>query len=182
MTNMQQLRQTAETLAACLKASQQRIVFAESCTGGLIATVLSQVPGVSACLCGSAVVYRNATKHAWLDVSTEDLADESIGPVSSQVGRAMAEGVLLHTPEANIAAAVTGFLGPDSPPGRDGQIFIAVSRRDSTLANASPQTLVKEHRLPTDFEFDNDHTSLRTARQTEAAQRVLSSVLQFVQT
>ena len=83
--------------AACdvaeqLKAQNIRVVFAESCTAGLIAATLARVPGISNHLCGSAVVYRNETKTAWLSVSADDLADETIGPVSEPVAESMGSG------------------------------------------------------------------------------------------
>ena len=117
-----------------------KIVFAESCTGGLISATLARVPGISKVLCGSAVVYRLDTKTEWLGVPARMLVDP--GPVSEPVARAMAEGVLAHTPEAVLAASITGHLGPDAPPEEDGLVFIGLARRGKPC-------LIVEHRLPT---------------------------------
>lgn len=123
------LEQAAEHLVVLLKQRNCRIVFAESCTAGLIAATLARTAGISDHLCGSAVTYRDATKSSWLDVSEEDLKDPQITAVSSQVAEAMATGVLARTHEAHVAASITGYLGPDSAPDMDGIVFIAVAVR-----------------------------------------------------
>ena len=56
-----------------LKQSQLRLALAESCTGGLIAGQLAQIPGISEHFCGSAVVYRYDTKARWLGLSRREL-------------------------------------------------------------------------------------------------------------
>ncbi len=122
-----QLDQAATRLADCLRERKVRVVFAESCTAGLVAASLAQVPGISDWLCGSAVVYREATKQQWLDVSATDL--ERFSAVSEPVARAMANGVLARTSEAEMSAAVTGHLGPAAPEGLDGVVYISVAAR-----------------------------------------------------
>ena len=67
--NRDSLTEEARRLARSLKEHPYRIVFAESCTGGLVAASLVQVPGISEYLCGSSVVYREATKTAWLAIA-----------------------------------------------------------------------------------------------------------------
>ena len=126
----------AEQLAEQLRRSGRRVVFAESCTAGLVTAALARIPGISEHVCGSAVVYRNATKTAWLGVSAEALADESIGPVSEQVAAAMADGVLARTPEADLAVSVTGHLGPDAPAHLDGVIYVGIARREGAGGEA----------------------------------------------
>jgi nicotinamide-nucleotide amidase len=125
---MMSLNETAAALASALKQKNVRVVLAESCTAGLAAATLAQTPGVSEHFCGSAVVYRQATKQAWLRVSESDLGAYSA--VSEQVARQMAAGVLRNTPEADFAASITGHLGPDAPPEADGVVFIGVVGRD----------------------------------------------------
>ena len=61
------LHAAAGRLASLLKVLDVRVAFAESCTAGLVAASLARTPGISQWLCGSAVVYRDATKAAWLD-------------------------------------------------------------------------------------------------------------------
>jgi PncC family amidohydrolase len=104
---------------------QYRIVFEESCTGGLVAAALVEVPGVSRYLCGTAAVYRDETKTAWLGIPPEILQEH--GAVCSETTVQMVVRVLCKTPEADLAAAVTGYLGPDAPPDDEGLVYVAVS-------------------------------------------------------
>lgn len=117
----------ARELVQLLREQHRRIVFAESCTGGLVAATLTGSAGVSEQLCGSAVVYRLDTKARWLGVERNLL--ENPGPVSREVALAMAHGALDHTPEADLAASITGHLGPDAPDGEDGLVYVAVASR-----------------------------------------------------
>lgn len=73
------------------------------------------------------MVYQIATKAEWLRVPKPLL--QNPGPVSREVASKMVEGVLAATPHANIAAAVTGHLGPGSPHGQDGLVYISFARR-----------------------------------------------------
>ena len=139
--NMEQpLEQPLRELASLLIQRESKIVFAESCTGGLISATLARFPGISFVHCGSAVVYRLDTKIQWLGIPAKMLIDP--GPVSEAVARAMAEGVLGRTPEAAIGVSITGHLGPDAPPELDGQIFVGIALRGETCH-------VVGHRLPT---------------------------------
>ena len=118
---------TAKTLASLLAERRVRVVFAESCTAGLVSATLARVPGISEWHCGSAVAYRYQTKTDWLGVSARDLAKYSA--VSEPIARQMALGVLRNTAEADYSAAVTGHLGPQAPPELDGVIFISIAHR-----------------------------------------------------
>src|SRR5215207_4241134 len=118
-------------VAALLKQKNLKVVFAESCTAGLVAASLARMPGISEHHCGGMVVYRNATKEAYLGIPARLLKNP--GPVSEAVAREMATRVLKLTPEADVSAAVTGHLGPGAPPSLDGIAFIALAaRRTST--------------------------------------------------
>ena len=83
---------------------------AESCTGGLIAGLLTEIPGSSNMLERGFVVYSNAAKQELLGVPAETLA--SHGAVSEQTAVAMAEGAL-RASRAEVAVSVTGIAGPD---------------------------------------------------------------------
>ena len=83
---------------------------AESCTGGLIAGLLTEIPGSSNMLERGFVVYSNAAKQDLLGVPAETLACH--GAVSAQTAVAMAEGAL-RASRAEIAVSVTGIAGPD---------------------------------------------------------------------
>jgi nicotinamide-nucleotide amidase len=83
---------------------------AESCTGGLIAALLTEIPGSSSVLERGFVVYSNAAKEELLGVPAETLAKH--GAVSERTARAMAEGALAQS-RAEVAVSVTGIAGPD---------------------------------------------------------------------
>jgi PncC family amidohydrolase len=129
----------ADRVAKLLKAANLKVVFAESCTGGLVSGSLTKIPGISNHHCGGVVVYRNETKQAYLRIPAAILEDP--GPVSRQVAELMAIRVLKKTPEAHFAAAVTGHLGPNAPPALDGLVFIAVARRGAN--RGKPKVKVK---------------------------------------
>lgn len=129
--SQRQLDAAAQRLYHLLRERRLQVVLAESCTGGLVSATLSRLPGVSKFLCGSAVVYQAETKTHWLGVSPQSLCDA--GPVSREVAEAMVCGVLHRTPQADVAAAVTGHLGPAAPPRQDGLAYVAVARRRAAV-------------------------------------------------
>jgi len=114
-------------LAQVMMTRKVRVVFAESCTAGLVSALVSMTPGISEYLCGSAVTYRERTKRDWLSVSADDL--DTYTAVSEQVTRQMAVGVLEETVEADWSAAITGHLGPNAPKELDGVVYIALAQR-----------------------------------------------------
>jgi len=116
-----------------LASQQQRLVLVESCTAGMTSGLLGQIPGISQYLCGSMVVYRNDSKRQWLGIDPAKLEDPNIGPVSKIVTQELAVAALDRTPEATIAGAITGHLGPDAPLGLDGRVLTCVQRRESTV-------------------------------------------------
>ena len=136
---MSPLETAAVTLSDRLRERAHTLVLAESCTGGLAAAALVGVSGASDLLAGSFVTYQTVSKAAWLGVSTETLG--RFGPVSGEVAAAMAAGAAVRTPGATIAAAITGHLGPDAPPGMNG--LLVVGLRIPTRAPA-----IREFRLP----------------------------------
>ncbi|HEY1943560.1 MAG TPA: CinA family protein [Roseiarcus sp.] len=87
-----------------------KIAAAESCTGGLISALLTEIPGSSAVVERGFVVYSNDAKQEMLGVSPDVLAAH--GAVSEQTARAMALGALAHS-LAQVAVSVTGVAGPD---------------------------------------------------------------------
>jgi nicotinamide-nucleotide amidase len=109
MFNEADLARAAEILRRA-KALSLRIATAESCTGGLVAALLTEVPGSSAAFDRGFVVYSNAAKQQMLGVSSSLL--DAWGAVSPEVARAMADGALTHS-SADIAVSITGVAGPD---------------------------------------------------------------------
>ena len=174
MSITEQLSAEAKRLAQILEAKNLKIVFAESCTGGLVSATLTQIPGISSYHCGSAVVYQVETKAEWLGIS-RDLLDDP-GPVSREVAVEMAEGVLRRTPQADLAASVTGHLGPDAPIEQDGLIYVAVAVRDSS--RKKKQVAVREHRVSEDEDQTRpqQREEHRLYRQRAVARCVLATV------
>jgi nicotinamide-nucleotide amidase len=100
----------AATLIARYRAAGLMAATAESCTGGLIAALMTEIPGSSNVLERGFVVYSNEAKEELLGVPAETLAKH--GAVSEATARAMAEGALAKS-RADIAVSVTGIAGPD---------------------------------------------------------------------
>ncbi|SDG17820.1 CinA family protein [Sulfitobacter delicatus] len=91
------------------KETGAMVACAESCTGGMLAAALTDLPGSSALLDRGFVTYTNAAKIAMLGVSPETLKQH--GAVSEQVAEEMARGALQHS-DAQIAVSITGIAGP----------------------------------------------------------------------
>jgi nicotinamide-nucleotide amidase len=98
----------AELLDRCI-AKKLTIVTAESCTGGLVAALLTSIDGASVVFDRGFITYSNSAKHEMLGVSEALL--EKYGAVSREVACAMVQGALDHT-KADLAVAVTGIAGP----------------------------------------------------------------------
>lgn len=102
------LLQASKLIDHC-RTKRLMLATAESCTGGLIAGLITAVPGSSDVLDAGFVTYSNDAKTRMIGVPADLIA--SHGAVSEQVARAMAEGALAHS-KADIAVAVTGVAGP----------------------------------------------------------------------
>lgn len=166
----QPLTSLIRSVAELLKTTGTTIVFAESCTAGLVSASLARVPGISEFHCGSAVVYQLQTKTEWLGISPALLDDP--GPVSTQVAREMAMGVLQRTPAARLAASITGHLGPNAPAEQDGLIYIGIATRGDEIVE------IFQHVLPAEITDSTavDADSLREWRQWKAAEAVFIHV------
>jgi nicotinamide-nucleotide amidase len=119
----------AQSILADAREKRLRIATAESCTGGLIAGLLTEIPGSSDVLDRGFVVYSNDAKSDLLGVPAELIAEQ--GAVSEAVARAMAEGAVANS-NAQLSVAVTGIAGPggssaDKPVGL---VHIAAARED----------------------------------------------------
>lgn len=100
---------SAADLVRQARARGAWIATAESCTGGLLAGAITEVPGASAVFERGMVTYSNAAKEAMLGVPTALIATH--GAVSEPVARAMAEGALARS-RATLAVSITGVAGP----------------------------------------------------------------------
>jgi PncC family amidohydrolase len=120
-----------------------QMATAESCTGGLVGHVITQVPKSSDHYLGGIVSYSDAVKEGLLDVPGDLIA--RVGAVSAEVAEAMTSGALDRFPVARLAVAVTGIAGPDG--GSDdkpvGLTYVAAAVRDG-------RAVVERHTWPHD--------------------------------
>ena len=103
------LEASAALLINQCRARHLRVATAESCTGGLIAALITSIAGSSDVFDAGFVAYSNAAKTRLIGVPASLI--ERVGAVSDEVARSMAEGALAHS-DADIAVAVTGIAGP----------------------------------------------------------------------
>jgi nicotinamide-nucleotide amidase len=137
LEKVQSTTEDADSLAAAvLEAADSRnlkIGCAESCTGGLIAATITDVPGASKHFEGGIVSYTESVKHARLDVSWDTLKEH--GVVSEQTACEMAKGAC-QALDVDVAVSVTGIAGPGgAEPGKPvGTVWIGVSSARATYA------------------------------------------------
>lgn len=119
-----QLGWLATEVGHALRDQQQTIATAESCTGGLLAAALTEVPGSSAWFMSGWVTYSNAAKHR--DLGVDPALIEQHGAVSQPVVEAMARGARQRA-GTNWAIAVSGVAGPSggSPDKPVGTVWLA---------------------------------------------------------
>ena len=151
-----------------------KIVLAESCTAGRIAASLGAIPGISNFFCGSFVIYRNGSKTQWLGIPDEILSDPNVGPVSRQVSELLAESILDHTDEADVALAITGDIGPNAETGKDGHIYCGIQARGDRLVHSV------EFQLKRPAPKDAEDVNGRIDRLDEAVESALRALIQFV--
>lgn len=116
----------AQQVGAALSARNLTCASAESCTGGLIGHLITEIPGSSAYFAGGAIVYSYAAKERVLGVDHETLL--SRGAVSAEVATQMAQGAR-RLYDVDVAVSVTGIAGPGGGlPGKPtGTVYLHVS-------------------------------------------------------
>lgn len=124
--------EAAKNLLAICKRKNLLIATAESCTAGLVAGTLTEVPGTSSILDRGFITYSNEAKHEMLGVPRDILAEH--GAVSVETAEAMARGVLGHS-RVHLAVSVTGIAGPDGGSAEKpvGLVFFAGASRGGKL-------------------------------------------------
>ena len=132
MEHEEELRGLARALLDLCRAKRLTIATAESCTGGLVAAMLTEIPGSSDVFERGFVTYSNAAKSEMLGVPFWLI--ERHGAVSEDVARAMAGGALTHS-QASLAVSVTGIAGPDGGTAEKpvGLVHFAAGRRDQPM-------------------------------------------------
>lgn len=121
----------AERLQGICLGRGVTVALAESCTGGLVASAITAVPGSSGYFLGGVVSYSDDAKASLLDVPQAAL--DAHGAVSAQVAKAMAEGARARF-GAGLAASITGIAGPDggSEAKPVGLTYVGLAARDGT--------------------------------------------------
>lgn len=146
-----------ESVATLLDARRERLITAESCTGGLLGSMITSVAGSSAVYEGGWVTYANEVKSRELGVQAALI--EEHGAVSAEVAASMAAGALAHAHGAHHALAITGIAGPDggTPDKPVGTVFVARSarQRNGPHALAFPPLDVRR------FHFIGSRTDVR---------------------
>jgi len=127
--------EAAKRLLAICKRKNLLVATAESCTAGLVAGTLTEIPGVSSILDRGYITYSDESKHEMLGVSRDIL--KTHGAVSRQTAEAMVRGVLGHS-RVHLAVSVTGIAGPDggSVDKPVGLVHFAAATRTGKLVHA----------------------------------------------
>ena len=125
-----ELDAAARRLGRLLVRRGWQMASAESCTGGMVGHVITQVPRSSDHYLGGIVSYSDAVKEELLDVPRVLL--DRVGAVSAEVAEAMTTGALARFPVAHLAVAVTGIAGPDGGSAEKpvGLTYVAAAVRD----------------------------------------------------
>lgn len=118
-----------------LKENKETISFAESCTGGRVASEFTSVSGVSEVFYGSVVSYANSIKEAWLGVQKKTLME--YGAVSSQCVEEMLKGasIMTETLKSDHAIAISGIAGPSGGTKEKpvGTVYIGIKIHDKLM-------------------------------------------------
>ena len=125
LPNEIQLRADRVLERACDK--ELMLATAESCTGGLLAALLTDVPGCSHAFERGFVVYTKQAKAQMLDIEPGKI--DELGAVSKQIAIDMAHGALRRS-EAHIAVSITGFAGPGKIGDEEGLVHFACARKN----------------------------------------------------
>lgn len=120
------VNRAAATLLEMAQAAGLSIATAESCTGGLLGSLLTDIEGASDAFERGFIAYSKEAKCDLLGLSHAMI--ENCGAVSEPVARAMAEGALMRS-KAAIAIAITGFAGPAGPDDEPGLVHFACAAR-----------------------------------------------------
>lgn len=134
------LVEAARKVVEANRALGRRVALAESCTGGLVAAAITEIPGSSEVLDAGLVTYANSAKMDLLKVSSDVL--ETFGSVSVATAWAMAQGAL-EISGADVAVAITGIAGPDGGSEKKpvGTVVFARAEKD-----ADPSHVVADRR------------------------------------
>ncbi len=158
----ERLRGLAKRLGECMVARKITLAAAESCTGGWVAKVITDLPGSSAWFDSSVVSYSNEAKRSLLGVSAATL--EEFGAVSGEAVLEMCDGVFEHT-NADVALSISGIAGPEggSADKPVGLVWMCWGKRDKST-----------YAFP--FRFEGEREAVRS----QAIEKALTSLLELL--
>ena len=122
----------ADRVLELAKARHLSLAAAESCTGGLLAALLTDVPGCSHLFERGFVTYSEDAKVEMLGVDRERL--DRFGAVSREIARDMAQGALNQS-HADVAVSITGYAGPTQDGGEEGLVHFACGHRGAEMTD-----------------------------------------------
>jgi PncC family amidohydrolase len=154
-------------VAEVLTGTGMTVAVAESITGGMIGSLITEQPGSSAYFAGGVIAYSNDVKRQQLDVSAALL--ESVGAVSREVGEAMARGVRSRL-GTSLGLAVTGIAGP------------AAEGTSKPVGLTYVAVVSDGHVASREFTFSGDRASIRRQAATEALRMLVAEVRRIRQT
>ncbi len=133
-----EMLEAVRTLSEVCRKKKLTIAAAESCTGGLLAATITDLPGSSDVFDRGFVTYSNEAKERMLGVPPKTLANH--GAVSRETAQAMVKGTLAHTP-VDLAVAITGIAGPaGAMPGKPiGLVHLAAASRGGRMIEDAPK-------------------------------------------
>mgnify|MGYP001024361036 CR=1 FL=1 len=153
------LRELARELGARMQSGGITLASAESCTGGWLAKIITDIPGSSSWFSASVVSYSNQAKQSLLGVKPGTL--ETFGAVSAETVKEMVGGVFAHT-DADIAVSISGIAGPDG--GSDekpvGLVWFGWGKRDQNM-------------FAENFIFDGNREAVRKQAVAKALEKLL---------
>lgn len=150
-------------LQTLLRSNNQTITTAESCTGGLVASMITKISGSSDIFNGSIVTYSNKIKNQELNVKNETL--EKFGAVSIEVVNEMLNGVISKF-DANFAIAISGIAGPNGGTKNKPVGTVVIGICDSN-----------NHKIVNIYNFEGSREDI----QIQAAKVALREIYKFVQ-
>lgn len=150
------------SLATLLKTRSQKLATAESCTGGLLAATLTELPGSSTWFDRGWITYANGAKTQELGVPATLI--DAAGAVSEAVAEAMADGARKHA-DADVAMSITGIAGPDG------------GSTEKPVGTVCFSWSTPTHRQTTTQRFEGDRHQIRT-QAVQFALMTLCSMLQ----
>ena len=159
-----------------LKEKKLKVSTAESCTGGLISSRLTDISGSSNYVKINFVTYANEAKENFLGVLSETL--ENFGAVSEKCAFEMAQGILKNNPQIDIAISITGFLGPtgDSKTKKLGLVYICVASNEKYVVKK--YNMFSRNPYKSKSEFKNN--LIRKYSKVEFSQAALKLLYDFL--